>query len=116
MYFHTLEILFIIHVAVTFFLSRDTDGVVIVLDSSDKLRLVVVKEELDTFLDHPDVRNRNTPILVFSNKIDLRDSLSPSQVEAEKGANLIEIEIRNTYEVVDGRGKRVLRKTSTENN
>lgn len=59
---------------------NDVDGVIVVIDSSDKLRIVVAKEELDNFLHHNEIKNKGIPILIFSNKMDIRDSLSPSQV------------------------------------
>lgn len=34
---------------------KDCHGIIFIIDSSDKLRLVVVKEELDMLLQHPDV-------------------------------------------------------------
>ena len=34
---------------------HDCQGVIFVVDSSDKLRLVVAKDELDMFLQHPEV-------------------------------------------------------------
>lgn len=34
---------------------KDCQGIIFIIDSSDKLRLVVSKEELDMLLQHPDV-------------------------------------------------------------
>ncbi|XP_041067801.1 ADP-ribosylation factor-like protein 6 isoform X2 [Carcharodon carcharias] len=48
--------------------------------NSDKLRMVVAKEELDTLLNHPDIKHRRIPILFFANKMDLRDALSSVKV------------------------------------
>lgn len=59
---------------------KDTEGVLMVIDSSDKLRLVVAKEELDNFLNHADMKNRRVPIVVFANKMDIRDALAPVQI------------------------------------
>ncbi|XP_055499659.1 ADP-ribosylation factor-like protein 6 isoform X2 [Leucoraja erinacea] len=42
----------------------------------DRLRISVVKEELDTLLIHPDVKHSRTPILFFANKMDLEDVMS----------------------------------------
>ena len=55
---------------------KDCHGVIFVIDSSDKFRLVVAKDELDLMLQHVDLRNRRVPVLFFANKMDLRDSLS----------------------------------------
>lgn len=35
------------------FLYREGQAIIFVIDSSDKLRMVVAKEELDTLLNHP---------------------------------------------------------------
>lgn len=34
---------------------KECQGIIFIIDSSDKLRLVVVKEELDMLLQHPDI-------------------------------------------------------------
>ena len=59
------------------------DGIVFVIDGSDKMRLVVSKEELDLMLAHPELKNRNIPILFFVNKIDLKDCSSIGEVKCE---------------------------------
>lgn len=38
-----------------FILYRDGQAIIFVIDSSDKLRMVVAKEELDTLLNHPGI-------------------------------------------------------------
>ncbi|CAM9240287.1 ADP-ribosylation factor-like protein 6 [Lampetra fluviatilis] len=55
---------------------REAQAVIFVVDSSDRLRMVVAKEELDSLLAHPDVSGRRVPLLVFANKMDLKESLS----------------------------------------
>lgn len=55
---------------------RECDGIIFVVDSSDKLRMTVAKNELDILLEHPDLGNRIIPILFFANKMDERDSVS----------------------------------------
>lgn len=59
---------------------KDCDGIIFVIDSNDALRLVVVKEELDLLLQHPDIAIKKIPILFFANKMDLRDSLSTVKI------------------------------------
>jgi len=66
---------------------RDAQAIIFVIDSSDKLRMVVAKEELDALLGHNDLATKTIPILFFANKSDLRDSLSPVQV-----SNLLALE------------------------
>lgn len=41
---------------------KDCHGIIFIIDSSDKLRLVVVKEELDMLLQHPDVAGTLFPL------------------------------------------------------
>ncbi|KAK2516842.1 hypothetical protein Q9233_013605 [Columba guinea] len=59
---------------------REGQAIIFVIDSSDKLRMVVAKEELNTLLNHPDVKHRRLPILFFANKMDLRDAISSVKV------------------------------------
>ena len=55
----------------------ETDGIIFVLDASDKTRSCVVKDELSQMIHHPSIkshRNKNKrklPILFFLNKIDI---------------------------------------------
>ncbi|CAG0922061.1 unnamed protein product [Notodromas monacha] len=58
----------------------DCQGVIYVVDSADKLRLAVAKDELDILLKHPEIKSRSLPILVLANKMDLRDALSPVKI------------------------------------
>ncbi|XP_010189444.1 PREDICTED: ADP-ribosylation factor-like protein 6 isoform X1 [Mesitornis unicolor] len=59
---------------------KEGQAIIFVIDSSDKLRMVVAKEELDTLLNHPDIKHRRLPILFFANKMDLRDAISSVKV------------------------------------
>lgn len=59
---------------------RGVEGIVYVIDSSDSLRLVVAKDELDTMLIHPDLQGKMVPILFLANKIDLPDSMSATRI------------------------------------
>ncbi|KAL4635704.1 ADP-ribosylation factor-like protein 6 [Arapaima gigas] len=59
---------------------KEGQAIIFVIDSGDKLRMVVAKEELDTLLNHPDIKHRRIPILFFANKMDLRDALSSVKV------------------------------------
>jgi ADP-ribosylation factor-like protein 6 len=55
---------------------RTANGIIFVIDSSDKTRILVAREELQQLLSHPDILSRDIPILFFANKMDLRDALS----------------------------------------
>lgn len=59
---------------------KEGQAIIFVIDSADKLRMVVAKEELDTLLNHPDVKHRRVPILFFANKMDVREALSSVKV------------------------------------
>lgn len=64
---------------------RDCQGIIFVVDSSDKIRMVVAHDELDSMLQHPDLKGRRVPILFFANKMDLRDSVSSVKVSSLMG-------------------------------
>ncbi|CAH2011225.1 unnamed protein product [Acanthoscelides obtectus] len=68
---------------------KDCNGIIFVIDSSDRLRLVVVKEELDLLLQHPDICNRRLPILFFANKMDCKEALSSVKIAAALGLDKI---------------------------
>ncbi len=57
---------------------REAESVVFVVDSSDKFRLVVAKDEMDNMLAHPNLRK--CPILFFANKMDLPTALPPVEI------------------------------------
>ncbi|XP_056144917.1 ADP-ribosylation factor-like protein 6 [Lampris incognitus] len=59
---------------------KDSHAIIFVIDSGDTLRMVVAKEELDTLLNHQDIRSRRMPLLFFANKMDLRDAMSSVKV------------------------------------
>mmetsp|Transcript_29456 Transcript_29456/g.68284 ORF Transcript_29456/g.68284 Transcript_29456/m.68284 type:complete len:182 (-) Transcript_29456:194-739(-) len=52
---------------------KDAQAIVFVIDCSDKLRMCVVKEELDRLLRHPDTGKR--PTMFFANKMDISGHL-----------------------------------------
>ncbi|XP_052862313.1 ADP-ribosylation factor-like protein 6 isoform X1 [Anopheles bellator] len=68
---------------------RSCLGIVFVIDSSDRMRLVVVKDELEILLQHPDIANRRVPILFFANKMDCTDALSSVKIAAGLGLEKI---------------------------
>ena len=67
---------------------REAAAVVFVVDSADKLRLCVAKDELDAMLESSELLGK--PFLVFANKMDLPTALSP--VDVAQGLSLDEIE------------------------
>ncbi|KAG7484231.1 hypothetical protein MATL_G00047070 [Megalops atlanticus] len=64
---------------------RDAQAIIFVIDSADKMRIVVAKEELNALITHPDVKSKRMPILFFTNKMDLPDSLSSVKVSQMMG-------------------------------
>jgi len=64
---------------------RDCQGIIFVVDSSDKIRMVVARDELDSLIKHPELANKRVPILFFANKMDLRDSVSSVKVSSLMG-------------------------------
>lgn len=48
----------------------EVQAIIFVVDSTDRIRMCVAKEELETLLAHPDVRAASAPILLFANKVE----------------------------------------------
>ncbi|CAE7246294.1 arl6 [Symbiodinium sp. KB8] len=61
------------------------DAIIFVLDSGDRMRLAVAKDELDHMLEQPAVAERPVPLLVFANKMDLRGAMEPVECMAGLG-------------------------------
>ncbi len=58
---------------------REAQAVIFVVDSTDKVRMCVVKDELETMLSHADIAGRRVPILFFANKVRLLCGVSFSR-------------------------------------
>lgn len=61
----------------------EVDAVIFVVDVSDKMRVVVAKEELDFMLAHDDFKPRNIPILLLANKVDLQGGASVGEIKCD---------------------------------
>ena len=61
----------------------DCQAIIYVLDSTDRLRLCVAKEELQLLLDHASIRAKRCPLLFFANKMDVAGALSPEECMVE---------------------------------
>ncbi|XP_074551518.1 ADP-ribosylation factor-like protein 6 [Halichoeres trimaculatus] len=59
---------------------KESHAIIFVIDSGDKLRMVVAKEELDNLLNHEDICCRKIPVLFFANKMDLKDAVSSVKI------------------------------------
>jgi ADP-ribosylation factor-like protein 6 len=55
----------------------DVQAVIFVVDSTDKIRMCVARDELDEMLNHADVKDRTFPILFFANKMDIPGASTP---------------------------------------
>ena len=65
---------------------RDVDAVIFVVDASDRLRLCVARDELESLLAHADICAKpTTPMLFYANKMDLPGALEPSEVSLQLG-------------------------------
>ena len=49
------------------------------LDSTDRLRVCVAKEELDQLLRHEELTARPVPVLFFANKMDVPSAMAPDE-------------------------------------
>ena len=59
---------------------RDAQAVIFVIDSSDRLRMAVARDELEGILSHDDIAKNNVLFLFFANKSDLADACTPAEV------------------------------------
>lgn len=64
---------------------RDADAVLFVVDASDRLRLCVARDELETLLRHADIAARKPPMLFFANKMDLPGAAAPKEMTEDLG-------------------------------
>jgi len=48
---------------------RDAHAIIYVLDCTDKLRMTVARDELNSLLEHGDIKNKCIPVLFFANKV-----------------------------------------------
>ncbi|KJH50968.1 ADP-ribosylation factor family protein [Dictyocaulus viviparus] len=67
----------------------NSQAVIFVVDSTDRLRMAVARDELWMILDHKDVSGRPIPILVLANKMDVKDALTSAEVSISLGLDLI---------------------------
>jgi len=58
----------------------DVEGIIVVVDATDKLRFAVVKDEMETMLQDARVQEKKIPILVLCNKMDVAGATQPSDL------------------------------------
>lgn len=76
-----------------------TDGLIFVIDSSDKHRMEVVKEELSTLLQQE--RLQGATLLVLANKQDLKNALTAEEIATELELNS-KIQYQNRHWAIYG--------------
>lgn len=57
---------------------RGTHAVIVVIDSTDRARISIMKDELFRLLQHGDLEG--AAVLVFANKQDLKDAMSAAEI------------------------------------
>lgn len=57
---------------------RGTHAVIAVIDSTDRGRISIMKDELFRLLQHDDLQH--AAVLVFANKQDLKEAMSPAEI------------------------------------
>lgn len=62
-----------------------SDGIVFVVDSNDRDRIGIARDELHKLLSSEDIGK--SPLLVFANKQDLPQTMSPSEIIEKLGLN-----------------------------
>lgn len=67
----------------------DAQAIIFVIDSTDRIRICVAKEELEQLLAHSAIRDSTAPILFFANKMDLAGSMAPDECMEELGLDRI---------------------------
>jgi ADP-ribosylation factor-like protein 6 len=70
----------------------DVQAIIFVLDSTDKVRMVVAKDELATLLEHKDISSSLCPMLFFANKSDVPGAMTNE--ECMEAMNLFNIRDR----------------------
>ena len=60
---------------------QEAQGIIFVVDSADTVRMCVVKDELDTLLQHKDLKTRTSvPVLFFANKSDVAKGMTAAEI------------------------------------
>lgn len=53
------------------------EAIIFVVDSTDRIRMCVAKDELEMLLKHQDICASPVPIIFFANKMDIPGALTP---------------------------------------
>eukprot|EP00450_Noctiluca_scintillans_P023125 CAMPEP_0194529746 /NCGR_PEP_ID=MMETSP0253-20130528/66530_1 /TAXON_ID=2966 /ORGANISM="Noctiluca scintillans" /LENGTH=185 /DNA_ID=CAMNT_0039374905 /DNA_START=32 /DNA_END=589 /DNA_ORIENTATION=- len=68
---------------------NDVDGIIVVVDSSDKLRFAVAKDEVETMLEDTEKTAKKAPILFLANKMDVPSAATVTEVSTAMDLDLI---------------------------
>lgn len=75
---------------------QHVNGVVFVVDASDRDRISCAKDELEALLLHPDLRKRHISLLLLLNKMDVEEkTMSPSEMETVMRLKYLQMNQRN---------------------
>jgi ADP-ribosylation factor-like protein 6 len=58
---------------------KDAEAIIFVVDSTDRLRFVVARNELEQLLSAPEIARRKVPMLFFANKMDMPAAATPAE-------------------------------------
>jgi ADP-ribosylation factor-like protein 6 len=88
---------------------KTIQGIIFVIDSSDRARLCLVKDELQLMLENPEIRG--VPVLFFANKMDMPGALTPQEIVdavgiiemcSDRAYNIFASDARRAIGVEDG--------------
>lgn len=68
---------------------ENVQAIIFVVDSTDKVRMCVARDELDELLNHDHVKDRTCPILFFANKMDVPGACTPVDTMKSMGLERI---------------------------
>ena len=64
-------------------------GIIFCIDSTDKIRMCVAKDELESMLAEKNIKERSVPILFFANKMDRPTAVTPVECVSKLELNKI---------------------------
>ncbi|CAI5446039.1 unnamed protein product [Caenorhabditis angaria] len=66
-----------------------SQALIFVVDSADRMRIPLARDEFWMIMDHKDIANRPIPIMVLANKMDETDAMSASEISVSLGLDVI---------------------------
>ncbi|CAF0755798.1 unnamed protein product [Brachionus calyciflorus] len=68
---------------------KESNAIIFVIDSSDRMRFVVSNEELADVVNHAEIKNKDIPLLILANKKDVKGAASENEIKNELEINRI---------------------------